>query len=437
MAWHKFIVTNNAASNYYELFMLGGTNQAEEYALSVLPQAILFWEAALERAQEAQKILQPDEWEPICSRLPEIQFYLVSCYCSCIQFKSAEVTLKRPRELTTLIKNAGRPDLYADALKSLEIAELFLQKRVLNQKPLGSARVNTLRSQKWKQLNGTIVAQVVDFTLDKEGETNTTSYEVQCILQKMDTCFDDLATKGHKEITQGLFDIERMIAQELSVTNKEEPSLLKVYQTLGTLLRGDVWIRTGWKYLVAFLIDGNIDAGVERAEILKILEQDKCGSVSLLNRLVCAGFKNLNGNHEEWLALQAELDQKDKAAREKKKEAKQRRKERAKEIMLTGISQSRTQAQQEAEAKEKKRKEAGDEKNKSQPILAPAKPQETGEVFSPSDPFISLEEQQRARKERHAEAEQKRAKAAILQPAAVERPAAVARAPRELYGRKA
>ena len=135
---------------------------------------------------------------------------------------------------------------------------------------------------------------------------------------------------------------EDMVIQELEQQNsvlRQSPSLkgvlTPVYQIMADLLGTNALLEKTAFLVGSFVRSGDLEGAVIRGQILADLELQKQGTVSLINRTLVAMVKNLQGDHEDWLALEQECTEKINAKKARKKEKrKQARLRHAEQIKM-------------------------------------------------------------------------------------------------------
>jgi hypothetical protein len=154
--------------------------------------------------------------------------------------------------------------------------------------------------------------------------------------------------------------------------------------------------------LKPFLLVGDVEAALERINILSDLERELHQNNSKLIRLLRAAIKNMNGDYEEWLALEKEIAQ----FHDKKKEKKKRQKKKQRENYVKAAMQSQEEWQKQQES-QVARVDINQSLPLSQPVAGVRDESAGLDISVPSSP-LPAQEAKEAKIERHKEAQKRR-----------------------------
>jgi len=423
MLWHRFFIYQDAGRVYSSI---GKFKNSLDYDLDKRLAPFKNAQTAYENALHYSDLFfqLPDrlkEQENIRILLPDTQFALLSVYCTLAQlvpYEEAILLLKKARQIQ---KSASQSQwdtiLLKSAVDTIKIAEKIIEGNRLHLAPKGSQRVEALRAQNYHEIQ----KEALEINNKLNSQINT-GMPLKIIIQQKKMKLDYFI-KTHQysdiseELVNGLIDIEKTISEyitlesssKISITSTNsttttssvlpEEHLKTIYGHLHNLLGGEAIIQDFWKYVSAFIIVGDFNGGIQRAELLKDIEQKQRGTASYLIRGITAGMKNLQGDHEEWLGLEAEFQEKERQKKERQIAAKGKKEQkRAENLRLSLAQQSK-----------KERKILSLPKNTPSIIQNSPKSPEIENVPSAfEETSISYKQRKLEKQKRHEEAELKR-----------------------------
>lgn len=347
MVWHRYFLFDLVGDAYHEI---GSLKNAPSYPLeqriTPIRNAMTAYENALVYNSKSMKIPYfRDVAKGSNDNLSRIEFNLLSTYCTLAQLvpvKEAALFLKKARQI---YQGAGakwdKSKLKAGS-STIDIAEKIIADKQLSLVPQGTKKVEAIRSKKYLKNQNIIIEEVNKLC----SEVNLNQHLSTSVQQKNMTlcslCDSQIEVYDHvaPKIAKGLIDIETMVASHLNLdvsSGLSKEQLAIIYEHLPTLLTAEEMIATFWKYIPAFLYINDLDGGIARVDLLKGLEVKENGTTSYLIRLIAASMKNLKGDHDEWLSLEAELMTEVREIKQQKEVQKQEKKDKSEQLRLNAL----------------------------------------------------------------------------------------------------
>ncbi|MBN9412584.1 MAG: hypothetical protein J0H12_01480 [Candidatus Paracaedimonas acanthamoebae] len=159
----------------------------------------------------------------------------------------------------------------------------------------------------------------------KEFESIPGASKVGTTIPFLHTSLEQITTIGKEtswrrtiiETLEKIEEIARNYAQDSS-TSLFEIYQIYLYKIYRDTVPGKTFTLVLRKVLSAYTGEGRIQEALERAEILRKLENESKDGVSFETRFLIASLKNLLGDHADWLELEAEQERIEKAKQNKK-----------------------------------------------------------------------------------------------------------------------
>jgi len=399
---------NVSEKNHTTLSSFLGSKNTEVTPL--FEQSRQAYEHALRCRQEiAQKFSTND-----MPSLPDLQYPLTFVYCALAQLNlSGNETLLRNAKASykSIESSCWTKEELQSASNQITLTETVLTERSRsNSAPKSSKKIEVLKTQNYyKNINKIL----------KEENSNKNN-SLADIIRNKHLCLENLnfsvsePLKYHQvaeEIKKGLLDIETTVSEFLSTTTSSpsKERLEIIYEKLNELLGGAAMINTFWKYITAFIITADLDGGIHRASLLKEIEAKQHGQASYRIRYIVAGIKNLRGDHEEWLSLEAEYQEQERQKKERKTAEKEKREHQRMETLRSSLAQ---QQKKKLTQQQKKKAELSSPKKVTSSIHA--SPKETKLQDTEYEPTVreeiggSYKQEKLEKQKRHEEAEARR-----------------------------
>lgn len=368
------------------------------------------YEKALDCGAQFQKSFPKSEAvKDVIECVPDIQFSLLSNYCllaQCVLVNERASFVKKAREIRNGFKSVGLTDKHENACKTLEILE---KKFDLEEKE--SLRVNSERIRKYSKTTISIVEKdllkSVGAIHNELEDNNLHKGQILTRVKNLHTILGSQQADRCPKAIQGLFDIENELRAHL--TEGMSSSLETVYEALRTLLGGEFLITTFWDLITPFIMNGDLGEGIHRAEILKNIETNQLGGASYKARFIAAALKNLQGDHEDWLKLESELQEKIEQKKQKKKAAKEKKHQQKVESIQLHVTEKKAEEEKRLAAKaDKKTKPSTSSSAKRTKFEEP-------EPEYPEEEVLSSQQRKLEKKQRHEEAKVKRSQNPVEQ----------------------
>lgn len=340
------------------------------------------------------------------SSLPDLQYPLIFVYCALAQLNLSgnETLLRNAKASYKSIESSRwtREELQS-ASNQITLTETVLVERSRwNSAPKSSKKIEVLKTQNYHKNVNKILKE----------ESSNKNNSLASIIRNKHLCLENLNFSVSEplkyyqvaeEIKKGLLDIETTVSEFLSTTTSSlsKERLEIIYEKLNELLGGATMINTFWKYITAFIITADLDNGIHRASLLKEIEAKQHGQASYRIRYIVAAIKNLRGDHEEWLNLEAEYQEQERQKKERKTAEKEKREHQRMETLRSSLTQ-----QQKTKAELSGPKKV--------PPLIQASPKEIKSQDTENEPTVreerggSYKQEKLEKQKRHEEAETKR-----------------------------
>lgn len=344
MLWHRFLIYKMAGETYFSVGEhKNSSNYTQEQRIFPFKNAIVSYRSAMGSGGDFIKLtgLSPvlkALQETFQFLMPKVHFELLSSCCTLAQLVPFEESLKLLTEARQIQNGAQKiwdrnyKKLSKDSIEVTKKAIEYNQKQLSVSTQKSSKKVKDLRQNNLHNTQANLMEDVVN--LRSQLSDNQPLKE---IIQQKFILLDNfyLQSKSFDEdahkIRDLLMEIEKIAAEKLMLKSSEG-SLDLIYEHLGNLLGYDIMIKMFGKYIFAFIVTGDLEAGICRVDIIKEIEINHMGTASYINRVISAGMKNLKGDHDDWLLLEKDLEaevnqiNEEKQAREEQKQvAKQER----------------------------------------------------------------------------------------------------------------
>lgn len=316
------------------------------------------------------KVAKEDE-EFFSEKLFELKFALFSKYITCFQFVSQNERGPLRKKANVLMKEfkENKHNFHEEAKKALKAFDTREEILLLSQTEGRSKKVEEKRGERYRALNTQLQAELDEIKKGvKLAKPPLKSHIIDMhrrLQALLSTNLHTLEELG-QSVLQGLRNIEEEIyknfpSQNIALNGERVPfdNLKNVYEIYDNFLGGENLIKFLPQIISQLVSENNLEEAVTRANILKYLEQKKKKNISALTRYLVAAIKNLLGDHEEWLAIEKEVDE----IREKEAKKKSDRRLRQRQVR---VAQVKLHLQEKDKEKDKE-KEKEEEEDSTEP----------------------------------------------------------------------
>lgn len=367
---------------------------------------LLYKKLLLSSIDSLKETINRIEISPLLNQeLLNIKFNLFKEYINLINVcdqEEGEAVLKKAKEIHREFRNKKATLYQAQTGRALELINKNREYNALSEAKSGSKKVKQLMQKKKIDYKGDLERMITEININANDPTQT-PLQTKIIENQQILRLRAQSNLADPSILSLLKENEKQIREAL-LASHSSANLLDIYKKYedflgGNLLQNDMTLYT----LSAYLHSGDTEGALEHITVLAQLEQKKYGSSSLLTRYFQAAIKNLNGDHEEWEALEQEIIQRAQKEREKKENKKKRRQQQ--HVELIKEKQKTLLALEEVKRSKEKNKTIPQEYLALEELsdVSASKTSVDQQIVS-----FSLQEQKEEKKKRHEEMERQR-----------------------------